>query len=156
MTWVCERITRLYQQWDYNYHGNDNTQCINISLSQPSQGNGAPGEHLTACLWLVQRFQIGRPRIECRPQFATVQVWLKLQSTTVQDHSGTCLTEQQEILNWWTKYCSELYNHKTNGDPSVLNCPQTKRTTTPSFAKKWRLQYNQSEVNPFVITWMRL
>ena len=25
----------------------------------------------------------------------------------------------------WTEYCSELYNHKTNGDPSVLNCPQT-------------------------------
>ena len=23
------------------------------------------------------------------------------------------------------EYCSELYNHKTNGDPSVLNCPQT-------------------------------
>ena len=21
--------------------------------------------------------------------------------------------------------CSELYNHKANGDPSVLNCPQT-------------------------------
>ena len=24
-----------------------------------------------------------------------------------------------------TEYCSELYNHKANGDPSVLNCPQT-------------------------------
>ena len=23
------------------------------------------------------------------------------------------------------EYCSELYNHKANGDPSVLNCPQT-------------------------------
>ena len=22
------------------------------------------------------------------------------------------------------EYCSELYNHKANGDPSVLNCPQ--------------------------------
>ena len=22
-------------------------------------------------------------------------------------------------------YCSELYNHKANGDPSVLNCSQT-------------------------------
>ena len=22
-------------------------------------------------------------------------------------------------------YCSELYNHKANGDPSVLNCTQT-------------------------------
>ena len=24
-----------------------------------------------------------------------------------------------------TEYCSELYNHKANGDPSVLNCSQT-------------------------------
>ena len=41
--------------------------------------------------------------------------------TTVQDCSGKCLTEEQEILNQWTEYCSELYNHKANGDPSVLN-----------------------------------
>ena len=24
-----------------------------------------------------------------------------------------------------TEYCTEPYNHKANGDPSVLNCPQT-------------------------------
>ena len=24
-----------------------------------------------------------------------------------------------------TEYCSELCNHKSNGDPSILNCPQT-------------------------------
>ena len=23
------------------------------------------------------------------------------------------------------RYCSELYNHMANGDPSVLSCPQT-------------------------------
>ena len=28
-------------------------------------------------------------------------------------------------LNRWTEYCSELYNHKADGDPLVLNCPQT-------------------------------
>ena len=43
-------------------------------------------------------------------------------ATTVQDCSGKCLTEEQEILNRWREYCSELYNHKTNGDPSILNC----------------------------------
>ena len=64
-------------------------------------------------------------------------------ATTVQDRSGKCLTEARQILNRWTEYCSELYNHKANGDPSVLNCPsQTQRMTTPSFAEKWRLQYN--------------
>ena len=46
-------------------------------------------------------------------------------ATAVQDRSGTYLTEEQQILNRWTEYCSDLYNHKANGDPSVLNCPQT-------------------------------
>ena len=27
--------------------------------------------------------------------------------------------------NRWTEYCSQLYNYKANGEPSVLNCPQT-------------------------------
>ena len=46
-------------------------------------------------------------------------------ATTVQDHTGECLTEERQILNRWTEYCSELYNHKASGEPSVLNCPQT-------------------------------
>ena len=44
---------------------------------------------------------------------------------TVEDRSGKCLTEEREILNRWTEYCTVLYNHKANGDPSVLDCPQT-------------------------------
>ena len=43
-------------------------------------------------------------------------------ATTVQYLSGKCITEERQILNRWTEYCSEL---KANGDPSVLNCPQT-------------------------------
>ena len=35
------------------------------------------------------------------------------------------VTDEREILNRWTEYWSELYNRKTNGDPSQLNCPQT-------------------------------
>ena len=46
-------------------------------------------------------------------------------ATIVQYRSGKCLTEERQILNRWTEYCSELYNHKANGDPSVLKCPQT-------------------------------
>ena len=44
---------------------------------------------------------------------------------TVQDNSGKCLTEEQEMLNRWTEYCTELYDHKANGDLTVLDCPQT-------------------------------
>ena len=51
----------------------------------------------------------------------TVKQW---KATTVQDRSGKCFTEEQQILNRWTEYCSELYNYKANEDPSVLNCPQ--------------------------------
>ena len=32
---------------------------------------------------------------------------------------------KRQILSRWTEYCSELYNHKANGDPSVLDCRQT-------------------------------
>ena len=46
-------------------------------------------------------------------------------ATTVQDRSGKCLTEEREILTRWTDYCSELYNQEANGNPSVLDCPQT-------------------------------
>ena len=42
-------------------------------------------------------------------------------ATTSQYHSGKCLTEERQILNRWTKNCSELYNYKASGDPSVLN-----------------------------------
>ena len=46
-------------------------------------------------------------------------------ATTLQDRSEKCLTEEREILDRWTEYCSELYNHKDNGDPSVPNYTQT-------------------------------
>ena len=45
-------------------------------------------------------------------------------ATTIQGRSVRCLTEGQEILNWWTEYCSELCNHRTIWDLSVLNCPK--------------------------------
>ena len=58
-------------------------------------------------------------------------------ATTVQDRSRKCLTERREILNLWTEYCSKLYNHKANGDPSVMNCPQThKENDHPTFRKE--------------------
>ena len=64
-------------------------------------------------------------------------------ATTVQDHSGRCLTEERQILNCRTEYCSERYNHKANGDQSVLNCPQTHTEDNhPILRKGVRLQYN--------------
>ena len=45
-------------------------------------------------------------------------------STTIQDKSGKCLTEEQEALSRWTEYCSELYNYESYGDNTVLDCNQ--------------------------------
>ena len=39
-------------------------------------------------------------------------------NTTIQDKNGKRLTEDKDILNRWTEYCSELYNHKVKGDPA--------------------------------------
>ncbi|MEW8546448.1 MAG: hypothetical protein AB2693_23265, partial [Candidatus Thiodiazotropha sp.] len=45
-------------------------------------------------------------------------------STTIQDRSGKCLSEEQNILSRWTEYCSELYNQESDGDTAVLDCNQ--------------------------------
>ncbi|KAK3871096.1 hypothetical protein Pcinc_023742 [Petrolisthes cinctipes] len=40
---------------------------------------------------------------------------------SIKDKRGNSLTEEKEILERWTEYCSELYTHQSRGDPSVLN-----------------------------------
>ena len=45
-------------------------------------------------------------------------------SSTIQDKSGKCLTEEKEILSRWTKYCSDLYNYESCEDNTVLDCSQ--------------------------------
>ena len=49
-------------------------------------------------------------------------------TTTIQDKNGKRLTEDMDILNRWTEYCSELYNHKAKGDPEVLKHPPVANT----------------------------
>ena len=56
--------------------------------------------------------------------------------TTVQDRSGKCLTEERDVLDGWTEYCSVLYSHKANGDPSVLNCLQRDRKDDQPILRK--------------------
>ena len=45
-------------------------------------------------------------------------------SSTIQDKSRKCLTEEKKILSRWTEYCSELYNYESCGDNTVLDCSQ--------------------------------
>ena len=49
-------------------------------------------------------------------------------TTTIQDKNGKRLTEDRDILNRWTEYCSELYSHKVKGDPEVLKHPPVTNT----------------------------
>ena len=45
-------------------------------------------------------------------------------STTIQDKSRKCLTEEQNNLSRWTEYCSELYKYESYGDNTVLDGSQ--------------------------------
>ena len=45
-------------------------------------------------------------------------------SSTIQDKSGKCPTEEKEILSRWTEYCSELYTYESCGDNTELDCSQ--------------------------------
>ena len=45
-------------------------------------------------------------------------------SSTIQDKSGKCLTEEKETLSRWTEYCSKMYNYEICGDNAVLDCSQ--------------------------------
>ena len=47
----------------------------------------------------------------------------QMRTNTVLNKNGKCLTEHQDIVNRWTEYCSDLYNHNSSGDASVLNVP---------------------------------
>ena len=52
-------------------------------------------------------------------------------SSTIQDKSGKCLTEEKEILSRWTEYCTELYNYESCGDSAVLDCSQSPEDLQP-------------------------
>ena len=60
-------------------------------------------------------------------------------STTIQDKSGKCLTEEQEILSRWIEYCSEIYNHESYGDEVVLDCNQPTEEEQLIMVKKQKL-----------------
>ena len=51
----------------------------------------------------------------------------QVRSSTIQDKSGKCLTEENEILSRWIEYCSELYNYESCGDNAVLDCSQPQK-----------------------------
>ena len=46
-------------------------------------------------------------------------------STVIQNKKGEPLTEEKDILNRWTEYCSELYNYETNGDPEFARAHES-------------------------------
>ena len=52
-------------------------------------------------------------------------------SLTIQDKSGKCLTEKQEILSRWIEHFPEPHNYETCGDNAVLDCSQPVENVQP-------------------------
>ena len=62
-------------------------------------------------------------------------------SSTIQDKSGKCLTEEKEILSRWTEHCSELYNYESCGDNADWTAASPrKKICNQSSVRKLRLQ----------------
>ena len=67
----------------------------------------------------------------------------KGKATNVQDCSGKSLTKERDILNDGQNTALSCTITKPMEIHQYWTVPrQTQRMTTPSFAKKWRLQYN--------------
>ena len=63
-------------------------------------------------------------------------------ATTVQDSSGKCFTEEREILNRWTEYCTELYNTRPMQIHQYWTCPLTDTEDDHPFLRKEVEAYN--------------
>ena len=46
-------------------------------------------------------------------------------SLDIRDSSGNILAENTAVLNWWTDYCSGLYNYELCPDTNLLQSNQT-------------------------------
>ncbi|GFO47197.1 endonuclease-reverse transcriptase [Plakobranchus ocellatus] len=57
-------------------------------------------------------------------------------ATTIESKEGKCLTQEKDILERWTEYCSELYTHVATGkDPNVLNVPPSSNNARHSILR---------------------
>ena len=41
--------------------------------------------------------------------------------SVIQDTAGKCLIEEHDVLTRFTEYCSDQYNHESNGNTTILN-----------------------------------
>ena len=57
-------------------------------------------------------------------------------SSTIQDKSGKCLSEEKEILSRWTECCTELYNYESCGENAVLDCSQPPEEDLPPILRE--------------------
>ena len=69
----------------------------------------------------------------------------KGESTTVQDKSGKCLTEENEILNRGTEYCSDLYKYETNGDLTAHRYQM--KSFILFYEKRWKSSQSAEDEN---------
>ena len=63
----------------------------------------------------------------------------QVRSQTIQDKSGKCLTEKQEILSRWTDYFPDLHNYESCGDNAVLDCSRPPENLQPILREELKI-----------------
>ena len=71
--------------------------------------------------------------------YDTVKALTKPQQTkvnTIKDKNGETIVEGNKILERWTEYCTELYNHEVKGDDKVLDVQESKNDDSEDITLK--------------------
>ena len=72
------------------------------------------------CKLIEEDIKYGRFSKRAHETLRTLKKTAHRQSSIIEDKQGKHLAEEQAIVNRWTEYCQELYNHPINPDINVL------------------------------------
>ena len=59
---------------------------------------------------------------------------------SIKDKNGEVIIEKNKILERWAEYCTELYNHKLNGDANVLSTSKSSNNDTEDLLLKSEIE----------------
>ena len=74
----------------------------------------------TQCKLIDEYMKYGRFSKIAYETLRTLTKTAHRQSSIIEDKQGKPLEEEQAIVNRWTEYCQELYNHPINPDINIL------------------------------------
>ena len=124
--WVTGNILKLYDEWRELKQKKNTTEGAKL-YREANQQVKKKSVRKAKETWIEEQSQSIEENLQKNNSKKACQLVKQLASskqgrtTTIQDKTGKCLTEEQDILKRWTEYCSELYTHTTTGDPKVLD-----------------------------------